>query len=339
MTKRIEYLDAIKGFAIFLMVFAHIIAWSFDDWRTVMYPVVNTPSIINAGLIWHFVYAFHMALFFMVSGYLTYKPIQGPNSGGGILLAIKKKTTRLLIPYFVTGGLIMLIRPGFGYWFLFSLWELSIIGVLINWFLATINKMNNLMIDVFVVGFLYYFLVKFFSLEILKNPVVDVQYGMTFYLPFMFGMLLRKYPNVEEFVGKNYSLVVILFLLCFISKYIVSDYKLIKYVRYVISITHSTEIFGSMTFYYLFKQGVNVKWGNVLSYLGKHTFEIYILHVFFAVRIVQVGGYWLNTNLPTCLATQIVYASCATIVAIAVSLIIASFIKHSKLISKLMFGQ
>ena len=86
MTKRIEYLDAIKGFAIFLMVFAHIIAWSFDDWRTVMYPVVNTPSIINAGLIWHFVYAFHMALFFMVSGYLTYKPIQGSNSGGGHFL-------------------------------------------------------------------------------------------------------------------------------------------------------------------------------------------------------------------------------------------------------------
>ena len=94
-----------------------------------------------------------------------------------------------------------------------------------------------------------------------------------------------------------------------------------------------------MTFYYLFKQGVNVKWGNVLSYLGKHTFEIYILHVFFAVRIVQVGDFWLNTNLPTCLTTQIVYASCASIVAIAVSLTIASFIKHSKLISKLMFGQ
>ena len=185
----------------------------------------------------------------------------------------------------------MLIRPGFGYWFLFSLWEISIIGVLINWLLGSINKKKYLIIDVFVVELLYFFLVKLFSLEILKNPVVDVQYGMTFYLPFMFGMLLRKYPNVEEFFGKKYSLIVILFLLCFISKYIVFDNKFIQYVYKVLNITYSTEILGSMTFYYLFKQGVNVKWGNVLSYLGKHKIGAEFRHL---IHLLKANSHSLD---------------------------------------------
>ena len=105
MTKRIEYLDQIKGFAIFLMVFAHIIAWSYDDWRLVMHPVDNKQCFINAGLIWHFVYAFHMALFFMVSGYLTYKPIQRADSGGGHFVGDKEENDSITHSLFCNRGI------------------------------------------------------------------------------------------------------------------------------------------------------------------------------------------------------------------------------------------
>ena len=33
--KRIEYLDAIKGFAIFLMVMGHVIAWNYVDYSRI----------------------------------------------------------------------------------------------------------------------------------------------------------------------------------------------------------------------------------------------------------------------------------------------------------------
>ena len=70
--KRLKYLDETKGFAIFLMVFAHAIAWSFEDWRAIMYPDTLTPNLVYSGIIWKFVYSFHMGLFFLVSGFLTY---------------------------------------------------------------------------------------------------------------------------------------------------------------------------------------------------------------------------------------------------------------------------
>ena len=35
MKQRIEYIDAIKGLAIFLMVMGHAIAWTYDDYNAV----------------------------------------------------------------------------------------------------------------------------------------------------------------------------------------------------------------------------------------------------------------------------------------------------------------
>lgn len=243
----------------------------------------------------------------------------------------------------MTGGLITIIRPGFGYWFLFSLWELSFIGITIIYILEKINKSNRIWIDFLVIVIGYYLVEKTRSIDLLANPVADVRYGLTFYLPFMAGAFLRKHPDVEIFLSKLYSLFVISFIVCFITRYIEVDQpiaeRLLGWFKAFLSLTHATELLGSLTFYYLFKQGINVKVGGILSYLGKHTFEIYVIHVFFVVRISQVGAFWLETNLPTCLATQIVYSTCATAIAIVISLIISRFINHSKVLSKLLFGQ
>lgn len=35
MKQRIEYIDAIKGLAIFLMVMGHVIAWNYEDYNAI----------------------------------------------------------------------------------------------------------------------------------------------------------------------------------------------------------------------------------------------------------------------------------------------------------------
>ena len=73
-SKRIVYLDATKGFAIFLMVFAHIIAWNFEDYTQVVWYDVSQPINVKvAGFLWQVIYAFHMPLFFLISGFLAYR--------------------------------------------------------------------------------------------------------------------------------------------------------------------------------------------------------------------------------------------------------------------------
>lgn len=66
---RIEYLDAIKGFAIILVVIDHVLAWNFHELNVIMHPLCVED--IRYGLLWNMVYSFHMALFFMVSGYFV----------------------------------------------------------------------------------------------------------------------------------------------------------------------------------------------------------------------------------------------------------------------------
>ena len=73
-TKRIEYLDTIKGFAILLMIMGHSIAWNFPCWQDIL-PIQEGMQWqkIKVGLLWNLIYSFHMASFFFVSGFLAYK--------------------------------------------------------------------------------------------------------------------------------------------------------------------------------------------------------------------------------------------------------------------------
>ncbi len=64
MPARLEYIDAIKGFTIILMVMGHVIAWMFVDWK-VLIPSQSSPAIL-----WNLIYSFHMPLFMFVSGFL-----------------------------------------------------------------------------------------------------------------------------------------------------------------------------------------------------------------------------------------------------------------------------
>ena len=334
---RLVYLDSIKGFAIFLMVFAHTIAWSFTDYKSVVhYSVEQSANVVHAGFLWQFIYSFHMALFFLVSGYLTYK-------GGDILPALKKRTIRLLIPYFATGFFITLIRPGFGYWFLFSLWELSLIGILLYKLIDRLNKKGWILLDVFCILAANEVLVRLFSLPVFSNPVADIGYGFSFFLPFMFGMLMRKHKNLEEGLQNYYTAIFLLFIICFLSKYFSTENQyialILKCVNWPIAKFHSTEILGSLSFYYLFKQGISAKLEDIFSWFGKRTFEIYLIHVFFVLRLTQVGDFWLKVDLPTCLGSQILYCTAISVFAMMVSVIIADMIKHSKILSKLLFGQ
>lgn len=50
MKERFEYIDSIKGFAIFLMVMGHVIAWNYTDYKTVcIYDFKQLPNIKLGG--------------------------------------------------------------------------------------------------------------------------------------------------------------------------------------------------------------------------------------------------------------------------------------------------
>ena len=53
MKQRIEYIDAIKGLAIFLMVMGHAIAWNYDDYNAVCNFHPEQTKRINGVISYH----------------------------------------------------------------------------------------------------------------------------------------------------------------------------------------------------------------------------------------------------------------------------------------------
>ena len=82
-TKRIEYIDALRGFSMYLVVYAHI--WTFG------YHADNKNSFD------HILLNFFLVLFFFVSGFVAFKKDQ-EWSLSAIGKNLKKKAVQLLVP-------------------------------------------------------------------------------------------------------------------------------------------------------------------------------------------------------------------------------------------------
>lgn len=104
--KRIEWIDIARGFAILLIILGH-------------------SNILN-GSINGFIHSFHVPLFFVVSGLLF--------KGEDLARSIKKRGKQLLIPFYITGTIVVIGKLVFTY---VSNSEIHIKDI-INWIVALI---------------------------------------------------------------------------------------------------------------------------------------------------------------------------------------------------------
>lgn len=270
----------------------------------------------------------------MISGYFTY----------GKDLSIKesliKKIKRLLIPYFFSGFIIFAIRGYYGYWFLFSLFELSIIAICLTGFLRIFNPRNYIAIDVIMIFILYFVLRKILNLPILTNQFVDFGKSAFYFLPFIFGYLMRKYDVIKKAVEGRFSILLVLFILLFANKYWIPYDNICIFIHLIILkiSNYCISIIGSLLFWELFRLGINKNIENILTYIGKQSLEIYVLHIIFILQIKEVGAFWLRLDFSTCLTFQILYSLLVASLAAFCSIVLAQFIRRSALFSKLLFG-
>jgi fucose 4-O-acetylase-like acetyltransferase len=147
MKERLEYIDALKGFAILLVVMGHVIPWSFQSFENVS-SMSPTPV-----LLWKIIYSFHMPLFMFVSGFLFGQShFVSPKE---YILKMWKKTKMLLVPYIVCSILIYMWRGGreWTYWYLLTLLQLLILVGSINFFIEKIkNPQNQIVAEIVALG-------------------------------------------------------------------------------------------------------------------------------------------------------------------------------------------
>lgn len=137
-TKRIEYIDALRGFTMILVVFSHVELFSFG--------LLPENSLLNSLFI-----QFRMPLFFFISGYIAYRADKIWD-GTTWFTHAKKKVLIQLLPTIVFGlsyvytisssdATTFFLSPlKFGYWFTISLLEMFLIYYTINYL---VHKFSN----------------------------------------------------------------------------------------------------------------------------------------------------------------------------------------------------
>ena len=209
---RLEYIDCLKGFAIFLMVMGHFLSWTFAEGSNASGPAVFVRTLI---------YSFHMPLFFFLSGYLVDKKNREWTISYCFKLA-KKRFVSLVIPGLSFMALLY-FRRNFWYfeWFLEVLFEIYIIFMFVQ-FVRYRYLPKSLFFDIAVqivaAAVLLVFerncpsmFAKFFSITRLAH----------FYPYFAFGFLFCKMGLNDCVLKKNFVITICFFVwaILFFFKY------------------------------------------------------------------------------------------------------------------------
>lgn len=265
-----------KGIAILLVIFHHSIC---------DFPInikANIPSFIDV-----FITISFMHIFFVVSGFLF-------KAEYTFTALLKKKVSRLLIPYLTFGFLNQTSRIIFGsitrstppsysevvlrlltgqtYWFLYSLLVIMIIAY---WIITFANKLktNNFISIVF--SLVLYYISQYCLPE--SNLLTSIKSSFQYLPYFLFGYALKTYyPQIKRHFIKYPTDITII---CFIFITIISIYhnkisnNLCYYFIPIIG------VLGTYTFSLIAIKYLTMLLTPCLEYFGKYSLQYYLNHM------------------------------------------------------------
>jgi len=331
--RRLEYIDAIKGLAIFLMVMGHVLPWSFEDFYAVR---DNGPY--SASFWWRVIYAFHMPLFFCVSGFLYGKKGNlGFNEG---LHVIWKRVRTLLVPFICVGLLFHFTTGGpiTKYWFLRTLFIVTFINVCYD-FVRTKLRLGTIWdILFYMVSFIVLFIIGRHYKDTLADEIFGLKYFGGFnYLAFCLGIVIRRYDKIKVLIENNatYSLCLAVFIILLFP---LSVPKIVT--KFLMCFSGIVCVWYLMK--YIFTDGAIV---HLMRKYGRHSLDIYLAHFFLNISIVEVGAYFVRLasgdtyfSILTGCMLQLIYSVGVSFLICSVCLLVAKIFKSGK-IGVLLFGK
>lgn len=310
-------IDICRGIGILLVVLGHSLKQTGTD-----------NSVFD--LLIFLIYAFHMPLFFFLSGFVATK-ILDLTTQSSKLDYIKKRAVRLLIPYFFIGVLYMPLKyflsryslkpydfssawklflgdnPNTALWFLYILFIISCLCTLV----LTRKNLRMLLAFSFILSLASYS----FSL-----PSKTIRYLFFFIL----GIFVRtEYPVIRAALKKNATLLISILL------YALSSFLLYRY--HVSALYMLTSLAGTCACLSLSLLIADQKGAvqNCLSFLGEYSMDIYILSEPFNTVVKLLCWNILHMNY---LACTILCFIAAALLPIPVSLFIVRRIRFLRLL-------
>ena len=346
--KRIGYIDALRGFTMILVVYNHVLGYSFQH-----DPAFSFNDIFIT---------FRMPLFFFLSGFLMYKAKRFSNGRNVFDFLAKKAQVQLLPTLFFSVVFCLIFRYSFGelwfekakcgYWFtitlfyyftiyaigelllgriLFGKWKIiagAVCASLIYAFSKYSLSSSCPWFDSFLCGFVGY---------------ANLQYFIFFYfgavIKACFDSFQRQLDNKMVACTLVSSFVIVQFLLqlpqsrdWMISELSYSAYSLLKTVAGFLGIMLVFSFFRKNESYF-----ENSRVGTNLKTIGARTLDIYLIHLLLIRTDLSFVGEFLSAH--TNPLMEFFIATAVSIIIIWFCLIISNILRTSDMVAKLLFGK
>lgn len=337
-TKRIGYIDALRGFAMILVVYFHISAYGFCSYVTGYNDTIEH---------------FRMPLFFFISGLL----FNLSSWKGNPRQQIVRKFMTLIVPTTIFMILYLIIFDYWdfeslgsdkkGFWFTLVLFEFNIIYATTE---GILNKQNTaegeirVMILIVLLSVSAFYYAKYYTRysEELGNwktilglfSFVKIRHIIFFW----FGTFVRKHFDQLQRITSNLYVMAILFgiFAVTITFPVVFSTTGLEYIAYFIAGVSSVllcfTLFRKKSTYF----SNNTQFGKALIYIGRRTLDIYLIHYFVLPYHIESIGYWLQVyDYPIICMTASIILSAFVII---ISLLISWILRQIPFLSKYLLG-
>ena len=345
---RIEYIDALRGFTMILVVLTHVESFSFE----------MESSFINDVLV-----SFRMPLFFFISGFIGYKA--GVEWTGKTWWTMtRKKLLVQLIPTFFFGLICAYayLKVDFmafvtssnklGYWFTIALLEMFLLVYTMNWVLYQCSKKESkprkviALVLIYVVLYLCRLIPDHLPSLSTAYDVLCLHYVSLYFPFFAFGYICSMYKEaLNRMLEHKYfaAIAIILFAVLFYVRrtYILPNLgggALIFISSFFTQL--AVGILGLLVVYNTFRTYADSftsdkRVGRALQYIGKRTLDIYLLHYFFIPYLPQVGRMLEQGNNAT---LELALGGGISLLVIGICLVVSNVLRTSPILAKYLFG-
>lgn len=293
--RKLDHIALLRALAIILVVFAHATRSVYSP-NAHMYSPEVTP--LWEIIIKHYIYSFHMPLFFWISGYIFYYSSIETVKFSGVRIQVLEKFNRLIVPMYSTSFLILLptiIFFGHPNGSILHQVKLLILGSNHDhlWFLKTLfmiffisiplrNIINRGGTNIYI-----FVIMSWLILNYLHPPIVGS--AIKYFPFFLVGFVSRKYEYVIYKVKSLYGFS-IFFLLHFsilmITKFIDESMSKDTFFWYL------TALFGIYFMFYLVKYLTTLLretgYWMLIKKIDETSYSIYLFHVSFLYLVLYV---------------------------------------------------
>lgn len=330
--KRIQYIDALRGFTMLLVVLQHVELMSFG--------IEPYNSVLGNIFV-----SFRMPMFFFISGYIAYKASVIWDTST-FLRSVRKKAIVQLIPTAFFFSLFVLSLKGNpassfwenglgGYWFTFVLFEMFCIFYIVS--LLPRKAFNWIVIGLSLFGIIALVLfrtdARWWNLLCLENLCKYMQF-------FTLGLLAKKYNDKwHNLISKEWlkTGIILCFIGCililttttwgvesFVGKNVIRSI-IVRYsgLFIVFSFFASKEEFFSR----------NNKLSKSLQFIGRRTLDIYLIH-YFLIPVLPEFAEFVQANVVFELIVSLIVA----LLVVGISLLISEVIRSSEFLGHYLFG-